>query len=571
MPRTLIPLILCFLGLNTGLHSQPNYRPPLDIPLFLSGTFAELRPDHFHSGVDFRTQGVEGHKVFAIEDGYVSRIAVAPGGFGKAIYIDHPSTGHTSVYAHLQRFHGKVADYVKSEQYKAQNFTVNLLPEAGRFPVSKGDIIGLSGNSGSSGGPHLHFEIRDSRSQWPLNPAQFGFQIKDKIKPSITKLAVYPAADSSRVNGFPKMQLYEVLGSGENHYLQNKSDVKAYGAVSFGISVFDMHDGTPNKNGVYSVELFVDAERIFHFTADRFSFDETRYINSLIDFPFLKKHHSRLIRSAKDPMNRLSMAHYEVDGGIFVLNDTATHKALFRVTDHFGNISLLGFTLRGNSARQDKGPVKKRESDSLFLVKSGKALEIKNEQLMVSIPADALYRDEWFAFEKKPAAPGFLSDIITIGDNTIPLHKAMEVALKPNISPVRKEQMMVARLEPNNKTVYAGNTHENGFVGTKTRTPGRFVLVADSLKPTIKPLNFSHKAKISELKQLRLEIDDALSGIADWQAKLNGSWLLMDYDPKNKLLVYELDERMLKGSNRFELRLSDKCGNTAVFSADLEY
>jgi hypothetical protein len=356
--KTLFTVLLC-TALQTIPEAQPAYRPPLDIPLLLSGTFAELRSDHFHSGVDFRTQGVEGHKIFAIEDGYVSRVAVAPGGFGKAIYVDHPSTGHTSVYAHLQRFHGKLADYVKSEQYQAQNFTVNLLPEAGRFPVKKGDIIGFSGNSGSSGGPHLHFEIRDSRSQWPLNPAQFGFPIQDNIKPSITKLMVYPANEQARVNGYAKMQLYEVQGTGENHYLRDKAEVKAQGAISFGISTFDMHNGTPNKNGVYSVELFVDAIKVFHFAADRFSFDETRYINSMIDYSYLKKHHSRLIRTAKDPLNKLSMADYGLNNGVLLVTDTALHQALFRVTDHFGNISLLRFSIRGNSMdKETNQPIK---------------------------------------------------------------------------------------------------------------------------------------------------------------------------------------------------------------------
>jgi len=569
--KTLFTVLLC-TALQNIPEAQPAYRPPLDIPLLLSGTFAELRSDHFHSGVDFRTQGVEGHKIFAIEDGYVSRVAVAPGGFGKAIYLDHPSTGHTSVYAHLQRFHGKLADYVKSEQYQAQNFTVNLLPEAGRFPVKKGDIIGFSGNSGSSGGPHLHFEIRDSRSQWPLNPAQFGFPIQDNIKPSITKLMVYPANEQARVNGYAKMQLYEVQGTGENHYLRDKAEVKAQGAISFGISTFDMHNGTPNKNGVYSVELFVDAIKVFHFAADRFSFDETRYINSMIDYSYLKKHHSRLIRTAKDPLNKLSMADYGLNNGVLLVTDTALHQALFRVTDHFGNISLLRFSIRGNSMDKETNQPIKPVADNFIAVKAGQPKEINNSGLLAVIPDDAFYRDEFLSFDVKTGSPAFLSDIYTLGDKAIPVHKAITIAIKPKQTGLDTKRLMVARIEDDNKPVYAGNTIESdGRISAKTRNMGRFALVADSIPPSIKPLNFTKQAKITELKQLRVEIDDRLSGIADYKPSLNGAWLLMDYDPKNKLLVYEIDERMLMGKNRFELRVTDKCGNMAVFVAELEY
>lgn len=557
--------------LQISLSAQPLYRPPLDIPLLLSGTFAELRSDHFHSGVDFRTQGVEGHKVFAIEDGYVSRIAVAPGGFGKAIYIDHPATGHTSVYAHLQRFHGNVADYVKGEQYKAQSFTVNLIPETGRFQVKKGEIIGFSGNSGSSGGPHLHFEIRDSRSQWPLNPAHFGFPIQDNIRPSITKLTVYPANFESRVNGRAKMQLYEVQGTGENHYLRDKAEIKARGAISFGLSTFDMHNGTPNKNGVYAVELFVDGVRLFHFTADRFSFDETRYINSLIDYPYLKKHHSRLIRTAKDPLNKLSMAGYGSNEGVLIVSDTALHQALFRVTDHFGNISLLPFTIRGSTTDREPNTVAGNTSDSLIRVQAGQPKEIRNNALQVSIPDDAFYRDELLIFGTKAGSSAYLSDIYTLGDNTIPVHKAITIAIKPKQSGLGKKLMM-AMIGDDNKPVYAGNTVEpDGRISARVRNLGSFAIIADSIPPTIKPLNFTNQAKIDELKQLRLEIDDRLSGIADYKPSLNGAWLLMDYDPKNKLLVYAFDERLKKGKNRFELRVTDKCGNSTVFIADLEY
>ncbi len=566
------PIIIVFFSfylLASPSHAQQSYFPPLDIPLLLSGTFAELRSDHFHSGIDLRTQGVEGLKVYATEDGYVSRISIAPGGFGKALYIDHPSTGHTSVYAHVKGFNKVIDRYVKDEQYKAERFAVNLTPEAGRFPVKKGEVVGLSGNSGSSGGPHLHFEIRDTKSQKPLNPAKFGFKIKDFIRPSITKLAIYPADSQAYVNGSHKMQIYEVQGWGEQHYIKDKVHVKASGLISFGIGTFDTHNETPNKNGVYAVELFVDSVKVFGFRADQFSFDESRYINSFIDYAFLIKHKSRLIRSDIDPMNKLSLYDDRRYQGTFYVSDTATHRAFYKVTDHFGNFSYLHFTIEGSSVI--KSPIESvRSTEKWHIVKADQAVKLELNDVVVRIPAEAFYRDQNLQFESRQDK-AFLSDVIRLGENTIPVHKAIDLSIKVQPGQIAPSKMLIARLEKGKKPQFAGNVLKDGYVTASIRTLGEYALMADTLAPTIKPLNFNSGTTIGSLQQIRIAIQDDFSGIATYQALLNGRWLLMEYDAKNNLLMYEFDERLQKGMNSFELQVTDKCGNVKVFNAKLNY
>ncbi|MDO8897816.1 MAG: M23 family metallopeptidase, partial [Bacteroidales bacterium] len=242
---TLVILLTSLIGKGQQQSAKTNFRPPMDLTIFLSGTFGEMRSNHFHSGIDIRTQGVEGHLVFAIEDGFVNRVAVSAVGFGKVVYLSHPKTGHVSVYAHLQRFNKEIGQYVKNQQYKNESFSVNLFPESNLLPVKKGDLIGYAGNSGSSGGPHLHFEIRDGATQEVLNPLDFGFKTKDFIRPNISRLAIYPEGDKSRINGRNAAAFFEVQGWGESHRIKDNAAVKAFGEVSFGITTYDTHNDTP--------------------------------------------------------------------------------------------------------------------------------------------------------------------------------------------------------------------------------------------------------------------------------------------------------------------------------------
>lgn len=565
-------LLLLFLLIGTKadmLQSQPiDYRAPLDIPLFLSGTFAELRNGHFHSGLDFRTQGVEGHRVLAIADGYVSRIVVSPVGFGKALYIHHPRTGHTSVYAHLRSFHGDLADYVKDAHYAHQSFALNLFPEAGRFRIKKGELIGFSGNTGSSMGPHLHFEIRDAATQEPMNPLYFGFQVKDYIRPRITRFAVYPADDMAVVHGANHYRVYEVQGWGEQHRLKDNEVVSAKGEIAFGISTYDMHNDTPNRNGVYSIELLVDSLKIFGFRANRFAFAETRYINSFIDYGHFINQRNRLIRSEIDPHNRLSLYDEMIGRGTFTVKDGQTYKGVYVVTDYHGNVSRLPFTIQAEAPEETA--ILQPDNPETQTLKAGKAHEIETDRYFARFRHDAFYRDE--AIDHKVLIDSTaLSAEIMIGQPGIPVHSFYKIGIKAFETHIPPEKFLMAWYNDKGEAESIGGTYENGFVVARTRNLGRFVVMADTVAPEIRPLNFRDGADIGSLKQLRLAVKDDFAGIDSYLPSLNGDWLLMEHDPKNELLFYDFDERLRTGANQFELRVQDKAGNTEVYRATLHY
>ena len=271
--KLLIFFLFAVVILSAQTMKYPQYPNPVKIPISLSATFAELRTNAFHAGVDIRTQGVEGKEVFAVADGYVSRIGVSPFGYGKVIYITH-NDGFTSVYAHLSKFNQKITDFVREKQYETESFAQNIILKENQFPIKKGDYLGLTGNSGSSGGPHLHYEIRYTKTQEPINPMYFGLKIKDTKKPYIKGLAVYPL-ENSAVNNSDTAIYIKVISKDNKFYLENPV-FEVNGNIAFGINVYDQADGASNKNGAYSIELYADDELVFNIVSNKYSYDETR-------------------------------------------------------------------------------------------------------------------------------------------------------------------------------------------------------------------------------------------------------------------------------------------------------
>ncbi|MCR5013229.1 MAG: M23 family metallopeptidase, partial [Bacteroidales bacterium] len=229
-----ILILLTSVIIGRAQQTFPQYRSPLDIPIYLSATFAELRSNSFHAGIDIKTQGVEGKKVYAVADGYVSRIGVSPFGYGNVVYITH-NDGYTSVYAHLQRFNKAIGNYVKDYQYRNKKFTSTIYPSKETFPIKAGDIIGFSGNTGGSFGPHLHFEIRHTASEKPVNPLYFGFDIKDDVRPNIKGVSVYPVDEESTVERKDKPVYFSVEGKKTGYTLKDKEYVYANGNIAFGV------------------------------------------------------------------------------------------------------------------------------------------------------------------------------------------------------------------------------------------------------------------------------------------------------------------------------------------------
>jgi len=277
--------------------------PPVDIPIYLSGNFAELRTGHFHAGIDIKTQGQEGFKIYAVQDGYISRIKVSSGGYGKAIYINHPD-GYTSVYAHLKEYNIQLDKYVRAKQYENKSYNINIFPEKGELTVNQGDIIGLSGNSGSSAGPHLHFEIRDTKSSRPINGLFLGYDIKDNIPPRMDYLYVYPQNEQSTINGKNSNHYYSLKKDNGNFVLRQGDTLNADGNIGFGLKVNDFLNGSANRCGIYQLKAYTNNTLFFHEKFDGVSFAETRYINSLMDYKVNKERKRKLHKLFIEPNNK---------------------------------------------------------------------------------------------------------------------------------------------------------------------------------------------------------------------------------------------------------------------------
>ena len=562
--KLLVILLLAFNVLSAQKENFPQYPNPVKIPISLSATFAELRSNAFHAGVDIRTQGVEGKEVFAVADGYVSRIGVSPYGYGKVIYITH-NDGFTSVYAHLSKFNQKISDFVKAKQYESKSFSQNIMLEKNQFPIRKGDYLGLTGNSGSSGGPHLHYEIRYTNTQEPVNPMYFGLKIKDTKKPCIKGLALYPI-ENSAVNNSDEA-VYTKVVMKENKYLVENPIFKVNGNIAFGINVYDQADGASNKNGVYSIELYADNELIFNIVSDKYSYSETRYINSLIDYSYYVRNKERYIRTEIDEFNRLRL--YEKAAGIVTVNEGDTINMRYVVKDYNKNRSVLDFTLIGTHL-PDLEP-KEVLPRSYYRVYDGESSEIYLGDFEAEIPEFAFYRD----VEIKATRVDTVTDICScyaylLGSEEIPLHKKITVRMKPKNDFKNDTTLYVASVNEKGEYVFLGNKIVNDFIEAKTNTLGVYVIAKDTIKPIIEPVNFKGNSSITENWSLRVEIEDKETGVNKYEMLVNGEWVLADYDAKNKLLIYQIDNHIKKGHNTLEVIVTDMVGNKAVYRTTLQ-
>ena len=557
-------MLLCNCSFSQT-ETFPQYPNPVKIPVYLSATFAEIRSNAFHAGVDIRTQGVEGKEVFAVADGYVSRIGVSPFGYGKVIYITH-NDGFTSVYAHLSKFNKNIGEYVKAKQYEDKSFTQNIILDENEFPIKRGDFLGFTGNSGGSGGPHLHYEIRYTETQEPVNPLFFGLKIKDTKKPNIKGFAIYPL-ENSMVNNHDEVLYLDVVNENNAYSLKNPI-FTANGNIAFGINVFDQADGSSNKNGPYSIELFADNTLIYSVISYKYSYSETRYVNSLIDYSYYIKNKERFIRTEIDEFNKLSV--YNEKNGIVSVNEGDTLNMKYVVKDYNNNVSTLCFTLIGGK----KSKLNKHKdviSHSCYNISGDKSSEIKVGGFEVKIPKYAFYRDIAIEATQIDTIENIFSDYAyQLGNDGIPLHKKIKLRMKISDEFVDDTLLYIASVDRDGKFSFLGNKSVDNHIEAQTNVLGTYLIVKDAVKPTIKPLNFKGKGSITDNWSLRLEIEDKESGINKYDMYVNGKWVLADYDAKNNLLMYQIDDHIKKGHNTLEVIVTDMLGNKCVYSTTLQ-
>jgi Peptidase family M23 len=545
--------LLILFGLATSwVFSQAGdalprgyFTSPLDTTLNLKGSFGEIRPDHFHSGLDLSTGEREGMPVLAVADGYVSRIKVSATGFGKALYITHPN-GFVSVYAHLKSFDPAIEKFARKEQEEKQSFEIDFKPEPKKLKVRKGKPIASSGNSGSSEGPHLHFEIRDEKSEDPLNPLLFGLQVKDTIPPILRSLRVFPKALNGIVELSDAPVSYPLVYSDGSYYVDLPDYVKVYGTIAFGLEAVDFANNSSSELGIYSVSLMSDSQPVYALKMDRFNFSYSRTANACIDYAWRYEEGKTVYRCFKLP-GPLALAPIESvneSNGYLQFDDESSHYLVFKVTDFAGNTAELKINVRSmktyGTARYRFPP-----SDHVRL-SPAQGAAIHKSYSEVIVLKNTVYDTYYLTVkEEMPGDDGFYSRLVTVGDPSEPLNESISVGLRSQHLPDSlKTKAVVVRIDSFDQyTSLGGNWNEN-FLVAKTRQFGRFVMMIDTLPPVIKPITVNKLGDFPSV--LEFQISDNLSGIQSYRAELNGRWLLTEYDAKSGVLRCELDPEELK-------------------------
>ena len=549
------------------------FSSPLSIPLTLSGNFGELRSNHFHGGLDIKTESIEGKVVLAVADGYISRIKISPSGYGNVLYINH-TNNYMTVYGHLKCFRKDIEEYTLIEQYENLSFPVDLEPEESRFPVRKGDTIAFSGNSGSSGGPHLHFEIRDINSEITYNPLLFGFEIKDNVPPLIEAIEIVPCNSLSLMNGLPVKKIIPVKKTGANYHLNINDPIDVSGDIGFGILCFDRLNGESNKCGIYSIELLIDGNRTYYFLNDQLVIDDSRYLLSHIDYKEKLLHNRAFQKSYIDPNNLLTSYHDVKGRGILQFYDDSLHNITYQVKDTYGNISILNFNVQSHKPEKKNYLVKKTECARIIPFQS--AYTFESDSITITFPEKALYDTLYLQIDKSKKLIKSYSPVYNIHNRYTPLHKAITLCIKADSIPLHLiDKLLIASVNKNknnNKISLrsVGGIYSNGMVTANTREFGNYTIVADTIPPVIKPVNISKGKKMSSLTGIKFTISDNLSGIDSYNGLIDDIWVLFRYDEKRKLLYYEFDKtRMVKNvDHKLFLKVSDKRNNEATFETN---
>lgn len=555
--KNILLLFLFFSGTINSQNNIPNnyFDNPIDIPLILSGNFGELRSDHFHSGLDIKTQQREGIPVYAPADGYVKRIKISHYGYGKALYILHPN-GYTTVYAHLQKYSGAIQEYVKKTQYEKETFILELFPDEDQLLVKKGELIAFTGNSGSSGGPHLHFEIRDASSR-PMNPMLFGINISDTKKPIVNSVFVYPISEDSQINKSQNtVKLRLILQKNGSYKTEN---IFAYGKIGFGVSTDDQQNGASNKNGVYNIKTIYNGEEKFNVLFEKFSFAETRYLNRYIDYTYFKTNRIRIQKLFRQNNNPLSIINGNSSDGYITIEEGFTSVFTIEITDYKKNKTLITIPIKGKKQDIINPFVDKKPGDYIY---ADQATSITKGKFSVYIPANSLYENTYLNIE-------VIGDTLKVHEDIIPVHKNITITVDvSNYNESDLDKLYLGRINYKGEPYYNTTYRKGTKLSTKTRTLGSYVLVIDTTAPTIKPVNFSDKKWLNKNNTLKVKIEDDLSGISSYRATINGNFILMEYNYKKDVLTYDFDDNIILDSeNNLKVIVVDNVGNNATFEA----
>jgi hypothetical protein len=558
MKKSIAILLVLASQVIFAQYPKDYFRSPLDIPINLSGTFGELRPNHFHSGLDIRTNNVEGLPVYAAADGIIIRIKVSAFGYGKALYIAHPN-GYTTVYGHLQKFSDKIEAYVKEQQYKQKSFEVELYPST--LKVTQSEIIALSGNSGGSGGPHLHFEFRDTATEKIINPMAFGLSklIKDEMNPVISSLMVYPENDSTSVNKSRNPVSLSLQKQVDGSFLASK--VVASGKIGFALNSYDLSTNSYNKNGIYKVATYINGSQNFKFEFDTFAFDESKHINYFIDFSRYKKLKQRFQKLFVKESYPLSLIAGNTKNGFIDIKPNVTYTYKIEVFDYHGNKTIVNVPITYEK-EVNATPV---TSKGNFYIKTKSDYNFEFEKTAVYIPVNALYENASLNISEKDG-------VLDIENNFEAIQNGLTVTLDMSHLSEEEQKKAFVGTVLGLKLDYNSSFRKGNKVSSKVKSFGKYKVGFDNVAPRIYNPNFIEGSNISKLSTLSVSISDALSGVDTYNAYLNNEWILMEYDYKTKKLVHNLkDGKVISGKNDIKIVVTDKLNNATTFLSNFIY
>ena len=554
-------IILYFLFISISLcngqspYPQNYFTSPLDITLVVSGTFAELRSNHFHSGLDLKTKGTEGLSLRTAAAGYVSRIKISRYGYGKALYITHPN-GYTTVYAHLQKFSPSIETYVKEQQYKKETYELELFPTTEDLKVFTKDTIGYSGNTGGSGGPHLHFEIRDKQER-PINPMLFGIDIKDTTKPIIYELFGYPFSETSHINGETSRVKIRIIKLPNGQY--KSEQITAYGKIGFGIISTDQQDLASNKNGLSFIKTTFNGSKSLEVDFKRFTFNETKHLNRYIDYTYFVETKKRIQKLFIQQNNPLSLLKNHTSQGVVTVKNTTNSIYKVTVSDYKGNQSELSIPIKGLKKELPKGTEPKK--NNLQHINASEETILEKDHVSVEIYRNTFYENVAINFE-------VINDTLKLHKPIIPLQKSMVIHFDiSQYKGVDKDKLFIGSVSRFGGKLYYVPTKKRGDkLIARTKNLGEYTLGIDDENPKIKAINFKNESWISNHRYLKLKISDDISGIKNYRATVNDKWILMEYDAKTQTLIHDFNDEIITDTkSNLKIIVTDNVGNSSTF------
>tara|TARA_B100000989_G_scaffold265222_1_gene218007 strand:- start:1179 stop:2846 length:1668 start_codon:yes stop_codon:yes gene_type:complete len=541
------------LNYNQTFSQELDLHSPIDAPFDLSGTFGEYR-SRFHTGIDFKSRGVQGQKIFSVEDGYISRIEVNNYGYGKVIYIDHPN-GYTSVYAHLKDFSTEIDKFVRGEQYRLRKSTIQKFPQKGKLKVQRGQLIGFSGNTGGSFAPHLHFEIRNTDTQDALNPLMFNYEYIDNERPIIRGLYLIDQ-NNKLVSGLPVKK--EIRKLNDSTYITD--DIEYSNKIGFGIDIYDVqYKNLFNQNGVYKVDLFIDSILVYSFKMDRIKFSQNHFRKIMYDYMSAILNNKKVLKVFTPKNADLSFLKNNDFDGILDPAEYLNNNVSIRVSDWNNNSSYLNFIIKATD------PEHKTTSYDGIEILTNQDYKINKNTSIVEIRKNTFYNDLLLNIS-------FAGDTLNLGEDKDPLRSSITIKIPLAISDtLRIRQSFIAKAK-DKKITYIKSRRDDSYIYANISSLGKYIISRDSVKPYISPINFKNNSNVSGKSSIRLRLKDDISGISNYNGFLNGKWALFEYEPKSNMIFHKISDKIInKGENILLINYQDGVGNKGIYKATIYY